>query len=125
MGPKKFTSIDELESLWESLMELDFDVDGVAISQEVALVVTCVFVVGVIELTVHVESTLELLELDRSSLCRCRTAPTRSLAMRDHDSSLLCASQQAAGPNPLIILKIFYDCTKFRFKILSFLLYSL
>lgn len=29
-----------------------------------------------------------------------RTAPTRSLAMRDHDSKRLWASQQAAGPKP-------------------------
>lgn len=32
-----------------------------------------------------------------------RTAPTRSFAKRDHDSIRLCASQQAAGPNPLIV----------------------
>lgn len=32
-----------------------------------------------------------------------RTAPTRSLAKRDHDSILLCASQHAAGPKPLIV----------------------
>lgn len=31
-----------------------------------------------------------------------RTAPTRSLAIRDHDSIRLCANQQAAGPSPLI-----------------------
>lgn len=31
-----------------------------------------------------------------------RTAPTRSFASRDHDSIRLCASQHAAGPNPLI-----------------------
>lgn len=37
----------------------------------------------------------------RSSVTR-RTAPTRSLAMRDQDSMRLCASQQAAGPRPLI-----------------------
>ena len=37
----------------------------------------------------------------RSSVTR-RTAPTRSLAMRDHDSMRLWASQQAAGPRPLI-----------------------
>lgn len=32
-----------------------------------------------------------------------RTAPTRSLAKRDHDSIRLCASQQAAGVRPLIL----------------------
>lgn len=37
----------------------------------------------------------------RSRVTR-RTAPTRSLAMRDQDSMRLCASQQAAGPSPLI-----------------------
>lgn len=31
-----------------------------------------------------------------------RTAPTRSFASRDQDSIRLCASQQAAGPSPLI-----------------------
>lgn len=38
-----------------------------------------------------------------SVLSDFRTAPTRSLAIRDHDSSRLCASQQAAGPKPLIL----------------------
>uniref|UniRef100_A0A1B0AJD5 Uncharacterized protein n=1 Tax=Glossina pallidipes TaxID=7398 RepID=A0A1B0AJD5_GLOPL len=38
----------------------------------------------------------------RSKVTRL-TAPTRSLAMRDHDSRRLCASQHAAGPRPLII----------------------
>lgn len=33
-----------------------------------------------------------------------RTAPTRSLAKRDHDSIRLCASQQAAGVRPLIFI---------------------
>lgn len=37
----------------------------------------------------------------RSRVTR-RTAPTRSLAIRDHDSIRLWASQQAAGPRPLI-----------------------
>lgn len=31
------------------------------------------------------------------------TPPTRSLASRDHDSKRLCASQQAAGPKPLMV----------------------
>lgn len=33
-----------------------------------------------------------------------RTAPTRSFASLDHDSIRLCASQQAAGPSPLIFV---------------------
>jgi hypothetical protein len=33
-----------------------------------------------------------------------RTAPTRSLAIRDHDSNRLWANQHAAGPNPLILI---------------------
>lgn len=33
-----------------------------------------------------------------------RTTPTRSLAMRDHDSRRLCVSQQAAGPRPPFIV---------------------
>lgn len=37
------------------------------------------------------------------SIVTLRTAPTRSLAIRDHDSIRLWASQHAAGPKPLII----------------------
>ena len=37
-----------------------------------------------------------------SVLSVLRTAPTRSLAIRDQDSNRLWANQQAAGPNPLI-----------------------
>lgn len=35
-----------------------------------------------------------------------RTAPTRSLAIRDQDSMRLWASQQAAGPRPLIFCQL-------------------
>lgn len=38
-----------------------------------------------------------------SDLLDFLTPPTRSLARRDHDSRRLCASQQAAGPRPLIV----------------------
>lgn len=52
-----------------------------------------------------------------------RTAPTRSLAMRDQDSMRLWASQQAAGPKPLIIceniLANCYGVKKMIFKILT------
>jgi len=41
----------------------------------------------------------------RSRVTR-RTAPTRSLAIRDQDSMRLWASQQAAGPRPLISSQI-------------------
>lgn len=35
-----------------------------------------------------------------------RPTPTRSLAMRDHDSRRLCVSQQAAGPRPPFIVRV-------------------
>lgn len=95
------------------------DVDGVAISELVAVVVVCEFVVVVIvvvELTIEViddvESMLELFEFgDLSSflsLLPRRTALTRSFAIFDHESILLWANQHAAGPNPLIIIQINY-----------------
>lgn len=42
-----------------------------------------------------------------------RTAPTRSFAIRDHDSSRLWASQQAAGPRPppFILSNMFFTLT--------------
>lgn len=40
-----------------------------------------------------------------------RTAPTRSLAKRDHDSMRLCANQHAAGPRPLILFSFFLSKT--------------
>jgi len=44
----------------------------------------------------------------RSRVTR-RTAPTRSLAIRDQDSMRLWASQQAAGPRPLIFSQLSRD----------------
>lgn len=43
-----------------------------------------------------------------SDLLDFLTPPTRSLARRDHDSNRLCASQQAAGPKPLILYLSLY-----------------
>lgn len=42
-----------------------------------------------------------------------RTAPTRSLAIRDHDSSRLWANQQAAGPRPppFMLSNMFFTLT--------------
>lgn len=43
-----------------------------------------------------------------SDLLDFLTPPTRSLARRDHDSNRLWASQQAAGPRPLILYLSLY-----------------
>lgn len=55
--------------------------------------------------SVSVLDEMELLGWSPSSLRSVdvddlRPTPTRSLAMRDHDSRRLCVSQQAAGPRP-------------------------
>lgn len=114
----EFFTSDEFESFCESLNELVLDVDGVAVSELAAVVVVCEFVVivVVVELTVEViddvESMLELFEFgDLSSflsLLPRRTALTRSFAIFDHESILLWANQQAAGPKPLIIIQFNY-----------------
>lgn len=112
----EFFTSDEFESFCESLNELVLDVDGVAVSELAAVVVVCELVVVVVELTVEViddvESMLELFEFgDLSSLLSLlprRTALTRSFAIFDHESILLWANQQAAGPKPLIIIQFNY-----------------
>ena len=97
--------------------------DGVAISED-AVVKTGELVVLANALTVVVESILELFELFElllSSLLSPRTAPTRSLAILDQDSSLLCASQQAAGPSPLIFLSYTFNFSLFHHILLFFI----
>ena len=56
---------------------------------------------GVVEAEALLLPAVPLSSELRSKVTR-RTAPTRSLAMRDQDSMRLWASQQAAGPRPLI-----------------------
>lgn len=52
-----------------------------------------------------------------------RTAPTRSLAKRDHDSIRLCASQHAAGPKPLILPLVSFSLFRFICEYRAFLVY--
>lgn len=54
-----------------------------------------------------------------SDLLDFLTPPTRSLARRDHDSRRLCASQQAAGPKPLIVPHT--QCSTHCFRLLQIL----
>jgi len=49
-----------------------------------------------------------------------RTAPTRSLAIRDQDSRRLWASQQAAGPKPLIFCILNFLFTRAHSLVFSF-----
>lgn len=70
-----FTSMDDVRS-WESFVS-DVEVDGGDDDTES--------------------------RVDLSSLMR-RTAFTRSLASRLHDSIFLCVNQHAAGPNPLMFI---------------------
>lgn len=82
-GWKPLTSVDEFESFCESLATDDVDVVGICDGEENG---------GGVDGSLFSDAL--------------RTAPTRSLAIRDHVSIRLCANQQAAGPKPLMIFFI-------------------